>query len=266
MITGASFSVMCIAWHAVRTRITELLGNRASDRAGADGLHRPGPARVGGLERRRARHHRDVVGPARRGARRDRARCATLTDKPFGVNIAQLFVRDPSIVDFVAENGVTFVTTSAGDPTKYTDGAEGRRPHGVPRRAVAARRAEGGRRRCRRARRRGQRGRRVQGADRRVDDGAAAADRVARRRADHRRRRRVRRPVDGRRVRARRRGRADGHAHGERGRVAGARQLEAAHLHVERGRHAAAQPALAARVPRAAHRVQRGAPSARTGR
>jgi enoyl-[acyl-carrier protein] reductase II len=43
-----------------------------------------------------------------------------LTDKPFGVNIAQLFVRDPSIVDFVVENGVTFVTTSAGDPTKYT--------------------------------------------------------------------------------------------------------------------------------------------------
>ena len=43
-----------------------------------------------------------------------------LTDKPFGVNIAQLFVRDPSIVDFVVDNGVRFVTTSAGDPTKYT--------------------------------------------------------------------------------------------------------------------------------------------------
>src|SRR5215475_4850155 len=43
-----------------------------------------------------------------------------LTDKPFGVNIAQLFVRDPSIVDFVVDNGVSFVTTSAGDPTKYT--------------------------------------------------------------------------------------------------------------------------------------------------
>jgi enoyl-[acyl-carrier protein] reductase II len=43
-----------------------------------------------------------------------------LTDKPFGVNIAQLFVRDPAIVDFVVEQGVTFVTTSAGDPTKYT--------------------------------------------------------------------------------------------------------------------------------------------------
>jgi enoyl-[acyl-carrier protein] reductase II len=43
-----------------------------------------------------------------------------LTDKPFGVNVAQLFVRDPSIVDFVVENGVRFVTTSAGDPTRYT--------------------------------------------------------------------------------------------------------------------------------------------------
>lgn len=43
-----------------------------------------------------------------------------LTDKPFGVNIAQLFVRDESIADFVVEQGVRFVTTSAGDPTKYT--------------------------------------------------------------------------------------------------------------------------------------------------
>ena len=43
-----------------------------------------------------------------------------LTDKPFGVNIAMLFVRDPGIVDFVVEQGVRFVTTSAGDPNKYT--------------------------------------------------------------------------------------------------------------------------------------------------
>ena len=43
-----------------------------------------------------------------------------LTDKPFGVNVAQLFVRDPKIVDFVVAQGVRFVTTSAGDPTKYT--------------------------------------------------------------------------------------------------------------------------------------------------
>ncbi len=43
-----------------------------------------------------------------------------LTDKPFGVNIAQLFVRDPSIVEFVVDQGVRFVTTSAGYPTRST--------------------------------------------------------------------------------------------------------------------------------------------------
>ena len=43
-----------------------------------------------------------------------------LTDKPFGVNIAQAFVRDPKIADFVIEQGVKFVTTSAGSPTRYT--------------------------------------------------------------------------------------------------------------------------------------------------
>lgn len=42
-----------------------------------------------------------------------------LTDKPFGMNIAQAFVRDPDIVDWIAEQGVRFVTTSAGDPNKY---------------------------------------------------------------------------------------------------------------------------------------------------
>ncbi len=43
-----------------------------------------------------------------------------LTKFPFGVNIAQAFVRDPNIVQFVIDQGVKFVTTSAGDPTKYT--------------------------------------------------------------------------------------------------------------------------------------------------
>jgi enoyl-[acyl-carrier protein] reductase II len=47
-------------------------------------------------------------------------RMRELTDRPFGVNIAQAFVRDPHIVDFVIEQGVRFVTTSAGDPTRYT--------------------------------------------------------------------------------------------------------------------------------------------------
>ncbi|MEY2966160.1 MAG: hypothetical protein RLY50_210 [Actinomycetota bacterium] len=49
------------------------------------------------------------------------ARMRTLTDRPFGVNIAQAFVRDPAIADFVVEQGVRFVTTSAGDPAKYTE-------------------------------------------------------------------------------------------------------------------------------------------------
>lgn len=44
----------------------------------------------------------------------------TLTDKPFGVNIAQAFVRDPNIVQFVIDQGVKFVTTSAGSPERYT--------------------------------------------------------------------------------------------------------------------------------------------------
>ena len=47
-------------------------------------------------------------------------RMRALTDKPFGVNVAQAFVRDPSIVQFVIDQGVRFVTTSAGDPMKYT--------------------------------------------------------------------------------------------------------------------------------------------------
>lgn len=45
---------------------------------------------------------------------------AELTDRPFGVNIAQAFVRDPAIAEFVIDQGVRFVTTSAGSPTKYT--------------------------------------------------------------------------------------------------------------------------------------------------
>lgn len=43
-----------------------------------------------------------------------------LTDKPFGVNIAQMLVRDPGIVDFVHDQGVRFATTSAGDPGEFT--------------------------------------------------------------------------------------------------------------------------------------------------
>src|ERR1700722_4240747 len=51
--------------------------------------------------------------------REEVAKMRRLTTKPFGVNIAQAFVRDPDIVSFVVDQGVKFVTTSAGDPNRY---------------------------------------------------------------------------------------------------------------------------------------------------
>ncbi len=53
--------------------------------------------------------------------RREIIEMRRLTDKPFGVNIAQAFVRDPDIVSFVIDQGVEFVTTSAGSPERYTE-------------------------------------------------------------------------------------------------------------------------------------------------
>ena len=44
---------------------------------------------------------------------------AEITNKPFGVNLPLLFLQDDSMVKFCVESGVKFVTTSAGDPTKY---------------------------------------------------------------------------------------------------------------------------------------------------
>jgi enoyl-[acyl-carrier protein] reductase II len=49
-----------------------------------------------------------------------------LTDKPWGINVAQAFVRDPDIVSFVADQGVKFVTTSAGDPNRYCEALKGK--------------------------------------------------------------------------------------------------------------------------------------------
>jgi enoyl-[acyl-carrier protein] reductase II len=42
-----------------------------------------------------------------------------LTDKPFGVNLPLMFLRDESMIELVLEQGIKFVTTSAGDPGKY---------------------------------------------------------------------------------------------------------------------------------------------------
>ena len=58
--------------------------------------------------------------------REEVAKMKTLTDRPWGINVAQAFVRDPDIVSFVADQGVTFVTTSAGDPNRYCDALKGR--------------------------------------------------------------------------------------------------------------------------------------------
>ena len=184
-----------------------------------------------------------------------------LTDKPCGVNIAQAFVRDPGIVDFVHDQGVRFVTTSAGDPHRYTDALHDAGMtvfHVVPNLHA---RVEGHRRRRRRDRRRRRRGRRVQEHARRGVDGAGAAGVLAGRRAGDRGRRHLRRAHDGRRVRARRRGRADGDAHGVGGGVAGARQLQEADRRVGRDRHGDAQPVPQAGVPGAGHAVQRGSAS-----
>ncbi len=46
------------------------------------------------------------------------ARMRELTDRPFGVNLPLLFIREPRVVDLVAGSGVKFVTTSAGSPAK----------------------------------------------------------------------------------------------------------------------------------------------------
>ena len=70
-----------------------------------------------------------------------------LTENPFGVNLPILFLQDDSIVDFVAECGVKFVTTSAGSPAKYIDRLKGAGLtvyHAVPSLAGALKAAEAG--------------------------------------------------------------------------------------------------------------------------
>src|SRR6201747_302951 len=71
----------------------------------------------------------------------------TLTDKPWGINVAQAFVRDPDIVRFVADQGVKFVTTSAGDPNKYCEALKAKGLtvfHVVPSLAAAMKAIEAG--------------------------------------------------------------------------------------------------------------------------
>jgi enoyl-[acyl-carrier protein] reductase II len=53
-------------------------------------------------------------------ARDDIHRIRDLTDRPFGVNLPIAYVQDPSIADMLVDEGIPFVTTSAGSPMAYT--------------------------------------------------------------------------------------------------------------------------------------------------
>jgi len=54
--------------------------------------------------------------------REDLARVRELTDKPVGANLMiQGWKNDPSIVETIAEAGISYVATSAGDPALFTD-------------------------------------------------------------------------------------------------------------------------------------------------
>jgi len=148
------------------------------------------------------------------------ARMRDLTDKPFGVNIALSYVRDPSIVQFVVDNGVRFVTTSAGDPTRLTTALKAAGLtvfHVVPTLKAALKAVEagvdgliveGGERR------------RLQEPARCRFHGAAAAGLLEGEGAGGGGRRFLRRRLHGRSVCAGRRRHPDGHAHARRERIA----------------------------------------------
>lgn len=72
-----------------------------------------------------------------------------LTDRPFGINLPLLFLRDPRMVEYVATSGVRFVTTSAGSPSKLMEALKGRNPdiivyHVVPTLKAAIKAVEAG--------------------------------------------------------------------------------------------------------------------------
>tara|TARA_R110002073_G_scaffold86941_3_gene206535 strand:+ start:2681 stop:3628 length:948 start_codon:yes stop_codon:yes gene_type:complete len=48
------------------------------------------------------------------------AKMRTLTDRPFGMNVALSYVKGSNIIEFVIEQGIKFVTTSSGSPKVCT--------------------------------------------------------------------------------------------------------------------------------------------------
>ncbi len=47
-------------------------------------------------------------------------KCQFATDKPFGVNVPLLYPQTDKIIEIIIDEGVRIVTTSAGNPAKYT--------------------------------------------------------------------------------------------------------------------------------------------------
>jgi enoyl-[acyl-carrier protein] reductase II len=62
-----------------------------------------------------------VIETASPGGRADLTRVRTLTDRPVGANVAIAMMRDPAIIATLMHAGISFVTTSAGDPKLFTD-------------------------------------------------------------------------------------------------------------------------------------------------
>ncbi len=62
-----------------------------------------------------------MIETASEEGRRDLQNVRQLTDRPVGANVALIMMRDPAVIDVVAEAGVRTVTTSAGDPALFTD-------------------------------------------------------------------------------------------------------------------------------------------------
>ncbi|MEZ5255483.1 MAG: nitronate monooxygenase [Ilumatobacteraceae bacterium] len=189
-----------------------------------------------------------------------------LTDKPFGVNIAQAFVRDPAIAEFVIEQGVKFVTTSAGSPTKYTSILKSAGLtvfHVVPTLSAALKAVDAG-----------VDGLVVEGAE---GGGFKSPTPVSTMVLLPLVRERVRRPADrggwdhrrtndGGGVRPRGRRGPDGHPHGLCRRVPGSRQLEAGDHRRRRDRHPLLERAAFPGVARPAYGANRAAPRRRAQR
>jgi enoyl-[acyl-carrier protein] reductase II len=62
-----------------------------------------------------------MIETASEEGRRDLKKVRELTDRPVGANVALIMMRDPAVIDVLAEAGVRTVTTSAGDPGLFTD-------------------------------------------------------------------------------------------------------------------------------------------------